>query len=389
MNAPQRLYLDHNASTPLSAAARAAMAEALAITGNPSSVHTEGRELRRRIEAARTGLADHAKVAPKQVIFTSGASEAAATILSPRLIKGTGEFQCGRLFVSAIEHPCVLAGGRFAGKDVRHVPVSRQGVVDLDALRLMLAEKDETGLPPMVAIMLANNETGVIQPVADAGEIVHGAGGVFVVDAVQGLGRLPISPAELNADFVFVSAHKAGGPRGIGAIVCGNAGFHPAPLITGGGQENHRRAGTENAVAIVGFGAAVSALSAAGSAGNSGKARDLVEAQLRTMSPAAEIFGGNAERLANTSCFAVSGIKAETALIALDLAGIAASSGSACSSGKLKKSHVLTAMGVSDDLASGALRISFGEASTVEDAGRFLEAFTNIVSRVAVKPRAA
>ncbi len=394
MASADRLYFDYNASAPLNAAAREAMLSAMEFCGNPSSVHAEGRKQRSVIEASRSAIANCAGVDPKQVVFTSGASEAAATVLSPNLRKGTGGISCGHLYVSAMEHPCVLAGGRFAASDVSRVPATANGEVDLDALAAQLAAHDHSVGAPMVALMLANNETGVIQPVAAASEMVHSHGGILVVDAVQGLGRIDVSPAMLGADFVFLSAHKAGGPKGIGAIVLGNAGLVPFSLIAGGGQENHHRAGTENTIAIAGFGAAVAAMPKVTEWGSALEARDLLEGGLRTISKAQGVappvvFGTTALRLANTVCFAVSGIKAETALISLDLAGIAVSSGSACSSGKVKKSHVLQAMSVSDDLAACALRISFGSDTGSVEVSRYLTAWEAIVRRMAQKPHAA
>ena len=384
----QRLYFDYNASAPLGEAARAAMVETLDLDGNASSVHGEGRQLRRRIEAARQVLADHAGVAPKQVIFTSGASEAAAQMLSPMFRQAKGELAVSSLIVSAIEHPCVLSGGRFAPGSVRTLPVGADGVADLAALESLLAGLDGAAGVPLVALMLANNETGIVQPVAAAGEIVHRHGGLLLVDAVQGLGRLEIAPAMLGADFIMLSAHKAGGPKGVGAIVLGNAALAPMQLLRGGGQENFHRAGTENAAAIAGFGAAITALPPRAKWQEISRLRDLLEAGLRSISiangiAAPVIFGEKSQRLANTTCHAVAGIRAETALISLDLAGIAGSSGSACSSGKVKKSHVLAAMGVDTDLAACALRISLGPDSTHADVTRYLAAWKDIVARMA------
>jgi cysteine desulfurase len=236
--------------------------------------------------------------------------------------------------------------------------------------------------------MLANNETGVIQPIAQVSEIVHRHGGYLLVDAVQGLGRLDLPMAAQGADFMLLSAHKAGGPKGVGALLLGSPGLAPAPLIRGGGQENFHRAGTENAVAIAGFGAAVENLPKREEWDAIAQLRDLLTDGLRTISgetglPEPVVFGGDAERLANTLCFAVPGMKAETALISLDLAGIAISSGSACSSGKVRKSHVLQAMSVRDDLCAGALRISLGSSSTLSEVTRFLAAWKDMAGRSA------
>lgn len=395
MNHADRLYLDHNASTPLTAAARRAMFEILAPGGNASSTHAEGRAMRKHVEAARAELAAHAGVAPKQVVFTSGATEAAALALSPVMRKASGELRCSRLFVSAMEHPCVLAGGRFAPEAVATIPVTPDGVVDLGALEDLLDAHDSEAGPALVAIMLANNETGVIQPVREASEIVRRHGALLMVDAVQGLGRLDIAPAELGADFVIVSAHKIGGPQGAGALVLGDAALAPVPMFRGGGQENFHRAGTENVAAIAGFGAAVAGLAQSGGRWDGiSRIRDFIEAGIDTISrdtgmAAPVVFGSRVERLANTTCFAQPGILAETALISLDLAGIAVSSGSACSSGKVKASHVLEAMGVSQAIAGSALRISLGSDSTSENAGRFLTAWKDIVGRIARRVDAA
>ncbi len=395
MKQGERLYLDYNASAPLTDAARRAMLEVMALRGNPSSTHAEGRAMRKHVEASRAALATHAGVAPKQVVFTSGATEAAAMALSPVMRRSGGELRCSRLLVSAIEHPCVLAGGRFAPEAVETIPVTQDGVVDLQALEAMLRAGDSGIGPALVAIMLANNETGVIQPIRKVSEIVRRHGAMLMVDAVQGLGRLDVAPAQLGADFVIVSAHKIGGPQGAGALILGDATLAPVALLRGGGQENFHRAGTENVAAIAGFGAAIAELpELAGRWSGISRIRDFLEDGIDTISREAGmaepvIFGSRAERLANTLCFAQPGISAETALISLDLAGIAVSSGSACSSGKVRASHVLEAMGVSGTLAGSALRISLGSDSTSQNAGRFLAAWKDIVGRMARRVDAA
>ncbi|HSO47442.1 MAG TPA: cysteine desulfurase family protein [Rhizobiaceae bacterium] len=381
-----RIYFDYNASAPLNPAARAAMVEALECDGNPSSIHREGRELRKRVEHARGIIASHCGVAPKQVIFTSGASEAATLAMSPVLRRGTGEVRCSKLYVSAIEHPCVLSGGRFDNIEI--MPVTRLGVIDLGVLDVRLSRHDHAKGAPFVAVMLANNETGVIQPIGEVADLVHRHGGYLLVDAVQGLGRLDIAMSAHGADFIIISAHKAGGPRGIGALILANAGLAPAPLLKGGGQENYHRAGTENVAAIAGFGAAVENLPARQAWDDIARLRDFASDGLRTISNETGIyqpvvFGEGESRLSNTLCFAVPGIRAETALISLDLAGIAVSSGSACSSGKVRKSHVLDAMAVRDDLAAGALRISLGAGNTMDEVRRFLAAWKDMAERTA------
>lgn len=389
-----RTYLDYNASAPLRASARLAMIDALSANGNASSVHTEGRAQRKRIELARNALGAAINARGNQIVFTSGASEAASHALSPVIRAGGHEVKVSRLYVSAVEHPCILTGGRFAKDAVEILPVSETGVVDLAVLEEKLKNHDMTQGAPMVAVMLANNETGMIQPIAAVSELVHAHNGFLVVDAVQALGRVPVDIAQLAAHFVILSSHKIGGPQGAGALVFGDASISPLPFIKGGGQENFQRGGTENVAAIAGFGAAIAEIAEdIGKNSQLVALRDSIESGIGTICAQAGNKAGEPvffargdadnDRLPNTSCFAVPGVKAETALISLDLAGIAVSSGSACSSGKVKKSHVLSAMGVSDALAECALRVSTGVETTSEDAERFLGAFKDIVNRVA------
>jgi len=388
-----RTYLDHNASAPLLPEARSAMVEALAHAGNPSSVHAEGRALRKFVEDARASLAAAIGCAPRQVVFTSGATEAANHALSPVLRKGGREVAVSRLYVSAIEHPCVLRGGRFGASAVETLPVTEAGVVDLAALERALARHDRDAGAPMVSLMLANNETGAIQPIAEAARLVRAAGGYLVVDAVQAMGRIGIPLASFGADFLLLSSHKIGGPQGAGALILGDPELSPVPHLRGGGQERGHRPGTENVAAIAGFGAAAAAIPAAlAQTGHVARLRDSIEDGLRTISRQTGnrvgepvFFGAGGDRLPNTSCFAVPGIRAETALIALDLAGVAVSSGSACSSGRVAKSHVLAAMGVEDEIAACALRLSLGRDSVEADAGRFLAAWTDIAGRAAAR----
>lgn len=392
MTGRERLYFDWNASAPLHSAARGAMLEVLSLSGNPSSVHAEGRALRKKVEDARSSIARHLEVAPKQVVFTSGATEAAMLALSPVLRSGSGELRFGHLYVSAIEHPCVLSGGRFEPDAVTTLPVTRDGVIDLEALEAALSAHRAHAGPPMVALMAANNETGAIQPVREASAIVHAHGGVLVVDAAQGLGRIDIRPASLQADFVLLSAHKIGGPAGCGALVCAHPGLLPSPMMRGGGQENHSRAGTENAAAIAGFAAALEGHLSTGW-GEIASRRDFIASSIATICQSRGfagpvVFASGADRVANTLCMAVPGLPAETALISLDLAGIACSAGSACSSGKVKSSHVLKAMAVPDDLARCALRISLRPDTSEQEALRLLAAFEDMVGRTA-KNRAA
>jgi cysteine desulfurase len=369
-----RLYLDWNATAPLRPEARTAMVRALDQAGNASSVHAEGRAARHLIESARAEVAALVGAEPAHVTFTSGATEANMLALNPFLGR-TG--RCDRLFVSAVEHPSVLSGGRFAPEEVEILPVDADGVVDLHALRSAIARSAR----PLISVMLANNETGVVEPIAQIAQIVHAAGGLLHVDAVQGPGRIDCRIDELQADLMSLSAHKLGGPQGIGALIR-RGDIRVEPLIRGGGQERGLRAGTENMAAIAGFGAAATAAAAARQADASrmAKLRDRAEAGLKAAVPQALIFGERAQRLPNTSLFAVPDLKAETALIAFDLNGIALSSGAACSSGKMQASTVLKAMGIDPALAAGALRVSLGWSSSERDIENLLAALTKVVS---------
>jgi cysteine desulfurase len=371
----KRIYLDWNATAPLRPEAKAAMVEAWDLAGNPSSVHSEGRAARRTIEDARAVLAAATGAKPSNVIFTSGGTEANALALVPGLHISGGE-PVMRLIVSSVEHPSVLAGGRFAGTDIVQIPVDRSGVVDVAQLEASLVGKP----PALVSVMLANNETGVVQPIARIASIVHAAGGLLHVDAVQVFGRIAIDIKELGADLLTVSGHKIGGPKGVGALVMADGVSGLAPLITGGGQEKRRRAGTENVPGIAGFGAAVKVALATCEAAQSRMEalRNRLESGLRVADGDVVIFSADAPRLANTTLFSRPGMKAETAVIAFDLEGIAVSSGSACSSGKVQASHVLAAMEVEPALAQGALRLSLGWDTTEEDVEGVLKAWRKL-----------
>ena len=365
----ERAYFDWNATAPLREPARAAMVAALALTGNASSVHGEGRAARQRIEDARAQVASLVGAQAKDVTFTSGATEANMLALHPSL----GD----RLFVSAVEHPSVRSGGRFPAEKVEELPVNGDGVVDLHVLRSAIARAER----PLVSVMLANNESGVIQPVRDVADIVHAANGVLHVDAVQGPGRIDCDFKTLGADLISLSAHKLGGPQGVGALIR-RGDIQIEPLIRGGGQERGLRAGTENVAAIAGFGAACAAAAATwrSDAIRMTELRDRIEAGILARVPQAVIFGQSAPRLPNTTLFAVPGFKAETAIIAFDLNGIALSSGSACSSGKVQASHVLAAMGVEPELARSALRVSLGWSTSDSDVENLLTALTKVSS---------
>lgn len=377
-----RFYLDHNATSPLRGPARAKMLDALRSSGNPSSVHAEGRAARALIEAAREKVAALVGGRARNVIFTSGATEALNLALSPQWRGPQGAPT--KLLVSATEHVAALEGHGFGG-GVEILPVDASGVLDLPALDAALASADG---PVALCLQAANNETGVLQPVAAAAERVHAAGGLLICDAVQAAGRIPCTFETTGADMLVVSSHKTGGPMGAGALVLRDPSLHcDRPLIRGGGQERGFRAGTENVAAIAGFGAAAEdALSHLDEeAARVAALRDRLEAELLRLAPAATIFGAVAQRLPNTSAFSIPGLSAETALMAFDLAGLALSSGSACSSGKVKRSHVLAAMGVSPEAAGGALRVSLGWTSTGEDVAAFAVALGDILARIGRK----
>jgi cysteine desulfurase len=371
---PDRVYLDWNATTPLRREAMEAMAAAWDLSGNPSSVHAEGRQARRLVEDARATVASAVGAVARDVVFTSGGTEANALALTPRLRRPSGP-PVERLLVSAIEHASVLAGGRFPAEAISRVGVTRSGLLDLDRLRASL----EGGSPALVSLMLANNETGALQPVREAAEIVHAAGGLLHVDAIQALGKIPFDINLMSADLVTLSAHKIGGPKGAGAVVLAEGLLGFEPLLRGGGQERGHRAGTENVAGIVGFGAAVKAAMDAleGDAIRLESLRNRLESGLR-QTPGAIVFSDDVPRLPNTALFTVPGLKAETAVIGFDLAGIAVSSGSACSSGKVQPSHVLKAMGFGPELTQGAVRLSLGWSTSDADIDRCLEAWRKL-----------
>ncbi|HSP50249.1 MAG TPA: cysteine desulfurase family protein [Pseudolabrys sp.] len=372
----ERAYFDWNATAPLRQEARAAMVAALELTGNASSIHAEGRAARRLVEQAREQVAGLAGAEAKNVTFTSGATESNMLALTPAIEIGGRKEPRDRLFVSAIEHPSVRNGGRFPAEQVEELPVTGNGVVDLHALTSAIARAER----PLISVMLANNETGVIQPIADIAAIVHAANGVLHVDAVQGPGRIDCRIGELEADLMSLSAHKLGGPQGAGALIR-RSDIHIAdPLIRGGGQERSQRAGTENVAAIAGFGAAAAAAANQADAALMAEQRDRMEAGIKAALPDTVIFGESAPRLPNTTLFTVPGMKAETAIIAFDLNDIAVSSGSACSSGKVQASHVLAAMGVEPSLAQGAVRVSLGWATSERDIENLINALTKVVS---------
>ena len=367
---PTGVYLDHCATSPLRPEARAAMTAAFDVAGNPSSVHADGRAARALLEEARARVASLAGAAPQAVTFTSGGTE--ANVLAVRSAVAAG---ARRLLVSAIEHDCVREAALATGVETLEVPVLASGTIDLDALQALLDAWPADGGPVFLALMAANNETGVIQPVQEAGERVRAAGGWLHVDAVQAAGRIPVGLEALGADSLALSAHKLGGPQGVGALVAG-----PRSRITrdmpGGGQEHGRRAGTQNLVGAVGFGAAAAAASAASAA--AATPRDLAEAALARAG--AIVVGADAPRLADVLCIAAPGLSAEVQLMGLDLAGVRASAGAACSSGKVRPSRVLEAMGLTD-IAACAIRLSGGWSTRPEDWGAAADAWIELKSR--------
>jgi cysteine desulfurase len=370
-----RTYLDHNASSPLRPEARQAMLEALDAGGNASSVHGEGRAARNLIESAREELARSLGVPPRSVVFTSGGTEASALAL-----RGSG---AERLIVSTVEHASVRAAAEQSGRAVDQLTVDSDGIVDLACLARSLAAGPKNAL---VSLMLANNETGAIQPVAEAAELTHRHGAIIHCDAAQAVGRMAVDWQGLGVDLMTLSAHKFGGPQGVGALLI-RPGTSMLPLIGGGGQEFHLRGGTENVAAICGMAAALR--SALGDDADSMTAgRNRLESRLKAVSPALRIFAEGVRRLPNTSCFALEGLLAETAVMAFDLLGVAVSSGSACSSGKVGRSHVLEAMGVPAGLARSAVRVSLGWNTTERDLTRLVEAWRELVSRPAARSAA-
>jgi len=378
-----RAYLDYNASAPLLPEAKAAMLAVLDACANPSSVHGEGRHARRIVEEARRDVAALVNAKPDHVVFTSGATEAASTLLTPQWRMGRGDINMSQLYVSAADHPCLLNGGRFAPEKVVRIGVDANGVCDLTALAAALAAHDRDEGLPLVAIHLANNETGVIQPAREISAIVKSAGGVLVLDAVQAAGRIPLDVTDGTADYLILSAHKLGGPAGVGAFVAASDLMMPKPLVTGGGQEKGLRAGTENLAGIAGFGAAAKvARENLMYVAEVAAMRDRIEATLLLLAPDVEIFGHAAPRLANTTFFAIPGLKAETAQIGFDLAGVAVSAGSACSSGRVGPSHVLAAMGHG---AEHGLRVSIGRRTTLKDIELFAAALSQILTRRAAR----
>ncbi|MCB9988403.1 MAG: cysteine desulfurase [Rhodospirillales bacterium] len=370
MNDP--VYLDYNATAPLKPAVIALMTDLLAQPGNASSAHGFGREARKNVENAREKIAALAGVENGQVVFNSGATEGNNTILKA--------FQGQRVLVAATEHPSVLE----AAPDADLIPVASDGTIDMAAYETLL----KTGpSPALVSIMFVNNETGVIQPIGKLAKLAKKYGALFHCDAVQAAGRVAIDMTRLHIDYLTLSAHKIGGPQGAGALIAGNCEngtcLDIPKFLHGGGQERRNRAGTENVPAIAGFGMAVElAMKDMDAFQKLAALRDKLESEIATIAPEAVFFGQGAERVANTSSFALPGVPTKTQLINLDLAGIAVSGGSACSSGSAKGSHVLAAMGAPEEYVTSALRVSLGWGTKPADIDRFIEVWSGMYNRV-------
>lgn len=363
------VYLDYNATAPIRPAVVKAMASAMERPLNPSSVHGTGRHAKRLIDEARTKILESVGAGGYNLIFTGSGTE--ANNLALKKVH----------YVSAVEHASALN----VASDAVKIPVDANGVVDLDALKKLLAKS----LLPLVSVQLANNETGVIQPIAEVVQIVHQAGGMLHVDAVQALGKMPLDISLLNADMISLSAHKCGGPQGVGALLF-KPGIEIQPQIVGGGQELGLRAGTQNVAGIVGFGVAVEALAELQSKFRYVKTlRDRMEAEIKNFAPDVIVAAEDAERLPNTSCLTMSGVKNETQLIHFDLHNIAVSAGAACSSGKVTISHVLLAMGMEQEQAGTAIRISLGTETTQAEMDRFITAWKELYTRTRVLEEAA
>ena len=370
-----RTYLDNNASAPLRDCARAAMVAALDVTGNPSSVHAEGRRVRAIIETAREQVAALVGAKPSEVVFTSGATEANNAVM---------DAGWKAICVSAIEHDSVLAPARACGAKVVALPARQDGVVDLAAVGDALTHASQGGARVLLSVMMANNETGVIQPVPEAAELARSLGVALHVDAVQGVGRLPVDFASLGADTLTFSGHKLGGPRGVGALVIRDGVNLPA-FVKGGGQERRRRGGTENVSGIAGFGAAAVEVARDVDAMRRASAlRDQLEAGVMAATPDAVIIGRNAARIGNTSCIALPGKQAETLVIRMDMEGVAISAGAACTSGKVGANTVITAMGLPESVARSAVRVSLGVETSEADIAAFLAAWQKVAGGAAL-----
>ncbi|WP_317993255.1 cysteine desulfurase family protein [Bartonella gliris] len=375
----KRRYFDHNATTPLTKMARMALLESLEVFGNPSSVHAEGRAAKALLQKARRQIAERLNTDPDHIVFTSGASEAAMTLLTPIYNMGHSQIRFSHLYIGATEHPSVAEGGRFSKDLISIVAVDQDGLIQQDELTSLLTVHDNTKGLPLVAIQAANSETGVIQQIKEIASIVRDAGGILIVDLTQYVDKNFVDINQMGGDFFILSAHKIGGPKGIGAFVsCGNL-LMPRPLIVGGGQEKGLRGGTEALPLIAAFGAAMAHCFTQEEIKQLIYLRNKLEDGLQKVSNDVEIFGKRVQRLPNTTYFTVRNIKAETMQIWFDLAGFSVSAGSACSSGKVKQSRVLEAMGY--HVPHGAIRISTGRSTTSKDIDDFLLSFSQLIRR--------
>ncbi|MDG2243850.1 MAG: cysteine desulfurase family protein [Rhodospirillaceae bacterium] len=362
----KRIYLDYNATTPLFPKVATVLSQAFGSLGNASSIHKEGRSVRGAIEDARESVSKLIGVPASTIIFSSGGTEANTTVVRGLINSGA----VNDIFCSAIEHPSV----RDHVNPERHIPVDNRGRIDLQQLHDVLRGKKA---PFLMCVMLANNETGVLQPIRDVSTLVHEFGGLVLCDCVQGPGKTDLDFTSLGADFLTFSAHKIGGPQGVGCFVM-NSEADLEPLLIGGGQENKRRSGTENAPGIIGFGAAARITAETSNVEKISGLRDQLEAALLRAKSDAIIFGREVDRISNTTNVAIPGVSSERQLIKLDLAGFAVSAGSACSSGKISSSHVLLAMGVSEEIAGSAIRISIGRETSWPDLEKFVEIWATL-----------
>ncbi len=360
-----RTYLDHNATSPLRPAVAEAMRAAMELSGNASSVHREGRVARKLLDDSREAIAREIGAIAPMISFTSGGSEANNLAIKSAPVE--------RILVSAIEHPAVIEAAKASGKPMAFIPATAQGVVDLEALRTLLE-----GPKALISVMLANNETGVIQPIREIVALAQKHQALVHTDAVQAFGKIPVNFGLLGVDMMTIAAHKVGGPAGVGALVVRD-GLALEPLVHGGGQELRRRAGTENLIGIAGFAAVAREKHI-----DTNSLRDELETQLSE----AVIFGKDAARLSNTTCFACAGMSAETLLMNFDLEGVAVSSGSACSSGKVTRSHVLEAMQAPHELSRGAIRVSLGWNTTHESINHFIAVWRRLLARHKAKAAA-
>jgi len=368
MGSAREVYLDYNATVPVRPEVSTAVRKGLNQIGNPSSVHTFGRSTRTLVESARKSVADLVQVEPAQVIFTSGGTEANNLALSG----SQRTMGCTEVVVSAVEHPSVLE----SEPSPNVIPVDENGIIKLSELEVILGSVNP---PALISVMLANNETGVLQPINDVVRMARNHKAFVHCDAVQALGKMPLAFDELGADFVSISGHKIGGLQGAGALICAE-GIEIDPILVGGGQERNKRSGTENVIGIIAFGSAAATVRS-----NDDEIKKMscltsqLESEIRSRVPKACVYGSTVGRLPNTSCIGVDLVKSEDQLICLDLAGVAVSAGSACSSGKIAPSHVLLAMGCTEEAARSAIRVSIGYKTTQEDINRFIEVWTRLV----------